>query len=110
MELVWGGVKGAGVLDYVTCWYVKAARYITGAAPSAIGNAPSFATAAGATSPEGSRKLAGGASHRNTHENASAPAGAAESRWHTEGPVCRSATAAMGQTGVSMRHTGDAVA
>ena len=30
MEFVWGGVKGAGVLDYVTCWYVKAARYITG--------------------------------------------------------------------------------
>ena len=30
MALVWGGVKGAGVLDYVTCWYVKAARYIEG--------------------------------------------------------------------------------
>lgn len=30
MALVWDGVKGAGVLDYVTCWYVKAARYIEG--------------------------------------------------------------------------------
>ncbi len=30
MALVWDGVKGAGVLDYVTCWYVKAARYIQG--------------------------------------------------------------------------------
>jgi hypothetical protein len=28
MEMIWGGLKGAGVLDYVTCWYVKAARYI----------------------------------------------------------------------------------
>ena len=43
MELVWGGVKGAGVLDYVTCWYLKAARYISAAAVS--------------PSPEGSRKL-----------------------------------------------------
>ncbi len=30
MELIWRGVKGAGILDYVTCWYVKAARYIDG--------------------------------------------------------------------------------
>ena len=30
MAFVWDGVKGAGVLDYVTCWYVKAARYIAG--------------------------------------------------------------------------------
>ncbi len=30
MELIWGAVKGAGVLDYVTAWYVKAARYIEG--------------------------------------------------------------------------------
>ncbi len=29
MELVWGAVKGAGVLDYVTCWYRRAAEYIT---------------------------------------------------------------------------------
>ncbi|MFZ4779692.1 MAG: class I SAM-dependent DNA methyltransferase, partial [Terrimicrobiaceae bacterium] len=28
MELIWGKVKGAGVLDYVTCWYTKAADYI----------------------------------------------------------------------------------
>ena len=28
MKLVWGKVKGAGVLDYVTCWYAKAADYI----------------------------------------------------------------------------------
>jgi hypothetical protein len=27
MEAIWGGVKGSGVLDYVTCWYVKAAVY-----------------------------------------------------------------------------------
>jgi len=30
MAAVWGDVKGAGVLDYVTAWYAKAARYITG--------------------------------------------------------------------------------
>jgi hypothetical protein len=29
-EVVWNGVRGSGVLDYVTCWYVKAARYIEG--------------------------------------------------------------------------------
>lgn len=28
MELVFSGVKGAGVLDYVTAWYLKAVRYI----------------------------------------------------------------------------------
>lgn len=28
MELIFGGSKGAGVLDYVTCWYIKAAEYI----------------------------------------------------------------------------------
>ena len=28
MELIWTGVKGAGVLDYVTAWYLKAALYI----------------------------------------------------------------------------------
>ncbi|HQO08799.1 MAG TPA: hypothetical protein PLK90_01720 [Clostridiales bacterium] len=28
MELIWTGVKGAGVLDYVTSWYIKAAQYI----------------------------------------------------------------------------------
>ena len=32
MELIWGKVKGAGVLDYVTCWYAKAADYIQGTA------------------------------------------------------------------------------
>lgn len=30
MALVWEGIKGTGVLDYVTCWYVKAARYVAG--------------------------------------------------------------------------------
>lgn len=30
MELVFTGVKGAGVLDYVTAWYLKAVRYIKG--------------------------------------------------------------------------------
>ena len=30
MALVFKGVKGAGVLDYVTAWYIKAARYIQG--------------------------------------------------------------------------------
>jgi hypothetical protein len=28
MELIWGKVKGSGNLDYVTCWYRKAAEYI----------------------------------------------------------------------------------
>ncbi len=27
MEIVWGETKGTGVLDYVTAWYVTAARY-----------------------------------------------------------------------------------
>jgi type II restriction/modification system DNA methylase subunit YeeA len=31
MELVWGDVKGAGILDYVTAWYRRAAAYIQGA-------------------------------------------------------------------------------
>ena len=30
MALVWSGVKGAGVLDYVTCWYMKGAQYTAG--------------------------------------------------------------------------------
>jgi len=30
MYLVWGDHPGAGVLDYVTCWYKKAAEYIHG--------------------------------------------------------------------------------
>jgi hypothetical protein len=30
MELVWGENNGAGVLDYVTAWYRKAAEYIQG--------------------------------------------------------------------------------
>jgi hypothetical protein len=33
MELIWGSVKGAGVLDYVTCWYAKAAQYIRTPSP-----------------------------------------------------------------------------
>jgi hypothetical protein len=28
MQLVWGSVSGAGVLDYVTCWYQRAAAYV----------------------------------------------------------------------------------
>lgn len=28
MDDIFVGVKGAGVLDYVTCWYIKAAQYI----------------------------------------------------------------------------------
>ncbi|MDP2423985.1 MAG: hypothetical protein Q8M23_06540 [Bacteroidales bacterium] len=28
MELIWSGVNGAGVLDYVSCWYIKAAQYL----------------------------------------------------------------------------------
>lgn len=28
MDLIFNGVKGAGVLDYVTSWYIKAANYI----------------------------------------------------------------------------------
>lgn len=30
MERIWGAVKGSGILDYVTCWYKKAADYIIG--------------------------------------------------------------------------------
>jgi hypothetical protein len=30
MEIVWGAVKGAGVLDYVTGWYLRAAEYVQG--------------------------------------------------------------------------------
>jgi hypothetical protein len=30
MALIWGGKSGAGNLDYVTCWYRKAAEYIQG--------------------------------------------------------------------------------
>jgi hypothetical protein len=30
MDLIWNGVSGAGVLDYVTCWYRKSAEYISG--------------------------------------------------------------------------------
>lgn len=28
IDNIFAGVKGAGVLDYVTCWYIKAAQYI----------------------------------------------------------------------------------
>lgn len=28
MELIFAGVKGAGVLDYVSAWYIKAAQYL----------------------------------------------------------------------------------
>ena len=30
MKIVFAGVKGAGVLDYVTAWYIRAAQYIQG--------------------------------------------------------------------------------
>jgi hypothetical protein len=30
MEIVFGDVKGTGVLDYVCCWYLRAAQYIHG--------------------------------------------------------------------------------
>jgi len=37
LETVFQGIKGAGVLDYVAGWYVKAARYITTAPDSFAG-------------------------------------------------------------------------
>jgi hypothetical protein len=37
METVCAGMKGAGVLDYVAGWYIKAARYITTAPDSFAG-------------------------------------------------------------------------
>lgn len=30
VDLVWGDTKGAGLLDYVTCWYAKALAYTRG--------------------------------------------------------------------------------
>ena len=30
MAAVWGDAKGTGILDYVTCWYRKAAEYLRG--------------------------------------------------------------------------------
>ncbi len=33
MDLIWKGVNGAGVLDYVTCWHIKAAKYLTDYSP-----------------------------------------------------------------------------
>jgi len=27
-DLIWDRIKGAGILDYVTCWYVKAGEYV----------------------------------------------------------------------------------
>lgn len=41
METVCAGMKGAGVLDYVAGWYIKAARYITTAPDSFAGIAAS---------------------------------------------------------------------
>lgn len=29
-RLIWGETKGAGILDYVTCWYVKTGEYLAG--------------------------------------------------------------------------------
>ncbi|MDD5302757.1 MAG: N-6 DNA methylase [Elusimicrobia bacterium] len=34
MDLVWSGTKGVGVLDYVTCWYRRAAEYISADNPA----------------------------------------------------------------------------
>jgi hypothetical protein len=36
MELIFQGVNGAGVLDYVTAWYIKAAQYMQAAAATAV--------------------------------------------------------------------------
>jgi hypothetical protein len=30
MAIIWGDVRGSGILDYVTCWYHKAGEYIFG--------------------------------------------------------------------------------
>ncbi len=60
MDLVWGGVKGAGVLDYVTCWYVKAARYITGASDFAKENGSARFQRAASGIPAGRRAKAAG--------------------------------------------------
>jgi hypothetical protein len=30
VEAIWGDVKGAGILDYVTCWHRRSAEYIQG--------------------------------------------------------------------------------
>ena len=35
MAAVWGNVKGAGLLDYVTCWHLKATEYTRGTAARA---------------------------------------------------------------------------
>jgi hypothetical protein len=32
MELVFAGVRGAGILDYVTAWYIRSAQYLQGTA------------------------------------------------------------------------------
>jgi hypothetical protein len=32
LERIFEGMKGCGTLDYVTCWYKKAAQYIQGTA------------------------------------------------------------------------------
>lgn len=36
MELIFQGVNGAGVLDYVTAWYIKAAQYMQAATQTAV--------------------------------------------------------------------------
>ncbi len=40
MAHVWEGVKGAGVLDFVTCWYRRAAQYLSTAVPGRVGVPP----------------------------------------------------------------------
>lgn len=37
MELIFNGVNGAGVLDYVTAWYIKAAQYMKSYEPGLVG-------------------------------------------------------------------------
>lgn len=34
MSLLWHGVNGSGVLDYVACWYIKAAQYLSTYSPT----------------------------------------------------------------------------
>ena len=33
IDLIWSGTKGTGILDYVTCWYIKAAEYLNKYSP-----------------------------------------------------------------------------
>jgi hypothetical protein len=44
MTLVWKGVKGAGVLDFVSAWYLRAAEYIQARHSRESGNPAALAT------------------------------------------------------------------